>query len=154
MQELFIEILNLSSKELQDAKQIYKYTKEMSSHIEQEDMDALTHVIALRQKWMEQTEDTGIRVQEKLKELKSKYAHSLEEINDKKEVRDILENRRKRKEIYKSAYEVEQENQALLSKLLEKYKVRIMGIQQGKEAFLKYGKGNKAGQSIMINSLK
>ena len=113
-------------------------------------MDALTHVIALRQKWMEQTEDTGIRVQEKLKELKSKYAHSLEEINDKKEVRDILENRRKRKEIYKSAYEVEQENQALLSKLLEKYKVRIMGIQQGKEAFLKYGKIRL--DNIMINS--
>src|SRR5690554_1429869 len=138
MEELLIEILNLTSKELQDAKQIYKYTKEMLTHIEQEDIDALTQAIALRQKWMEQAEDSSIRVQEKLKELKSKYSSSLEGLDRRTEAQEILENRINRKEIFKSTYELEQDNQELMTKLLEKYKVRIMGIQQGKEAFLRY----------------
>lgn len=156
MKEILNEIINLSSKRLQDARQILKLTQKIKSHIEKKEVQALSQVIALRQRWMKQEENTRKKIQEKMEELRDRYAiKSVEEIDQEEycQVKVILDNRVKIKNIYSIAYQLDQENIKNAEELLEEYKNKIKGLHQGKKAFQTYGKRTTM-PSIMINKLK
>lgn len=156
MKEILNGIMNLSSKRLQDARQILKLTQKIKSHIEKKEVQALNQTIALRQRWMKQEEDTRKKIQEKMEELRGQYAiKSVEEINQGEycQVKVILDNRVKIKNIYSIAYQLDQENIKNAEELLEEYKCKIKGLHQGKKAFHAYGK-KPSMPSIMINKLK
>lgn len=156
MNEILNESMNLSSKRLQDARQILKLTQEIKGYIEKKEVQALSQAIALRQRWMKQEEDTRKKIQEKMEELRDQYAiKSVEEIDQEEycQVKVILENKAKIKNIYSIAYQLDQENIKNAEELLEEYKGKIKGLHQGKRAFQVYGK-RPAMPSIMINKLK
>lgn len=156
MKEMLNEILHLTSKGLQDAKQIFKTTKEMKGYIEEEEVENLIKSVGLRQKWMEQSYDTKEKINKKLNKLFKKFTiENLDQIDQKlyPKVKEILFYINKAQDIYKRAYELEKQNQRRAESLLGEYKGKIIDIQQGKHAYQTYGR-QPTGQSLLLNKVK
>lgn len=153
MGEMLKELVRLTCKKLEDAKQIWKSTQSMQTDVEQEEIQSLVQAIDLRQKWMQESEDCQEKIEDKLETLYKKYSiKSLGEINQTfyPEIEKINENQKKIEKIYRQCYELEKQNQGKIKHLLEDYKEEIMRLQQGKQAHQVYGKQDR-GQSLLIN---
>jgi len=156
MEEMLNEILHLTYKGLQDAKQILKTTKKMKGYIDEEEVDDLIMAVGLRQKWMEQSDDTKEKINRKLNKMYNKFSiENLGQIDENRYsvVKEILFNNSKTQEIYKRAYELEKQNQIKAKGLLGEYKGKIIDIQQGKHAYNTYGR-KPTGQSLLLNEVK
>ncbi|WP_213818152.1 hypothetical protein [Garciella nitratireducens] len=157
MEKLLNEIMDLSFKELQHAQQILKLTQEIRACIEKEKVKTLNQVLNLRQQWINQAEDTRKKIQEKTKELESRYSKRMEEINAKlyshSQVENIFKNKEQRKKIYGYIYELEMENLPKAENLLKQYRKKINGLQQGKKVIQVYEKRSTT-PSILLNQLK
>lgn len=156
MRELLHTIVNLTAKELQDAQQILKLTEKIGDCIQQKDIEGLNKTIDLRQQWMKQAKETQGKIQTNIEHICKNL--SIERIEDMDynlypKAEKILKNRDETKDIYKSAFTLEKQNQRKAEGLLKQYKVKIKSLNQGKKAFNAYNK-KSIGGSILLNKVK
>ena len=105
---------------------------------------------------MEQSEDSGKKINRKLNVLYDKYhIESIDTIDQNiyPDVKKIICNKNQSQDLYKKCYELEKQNQAKAKHLLEEYKEGMMRIQQGKQANQVYGR-QATGQSLLINKIR
>lgn len=156
MREMLNGILQLTFKECQDARQIFKVTQEMKGYIDKEGIDNLIKAIELRQRWMEQSDDIKKKINKKMNKLCMKYnIENLDKIDQDlyPDVKEIIFNNRQIQEIYKKVFEIEKQNQKKANGLLKGYKDKIINIQQGKQAYSAYGR-QVTGQPLLLNKVK
>lgn len=156
MKELLHIVFNLTAKELQDAQQILRLTKQVKERIETKDVEELNKTIDLRQRWIKQAEETQEKVQTNIEDICKCFSiERIEEIdrNLYPSADEILKNKDETKAIYKNAFELEKQNQEKAERLLKEYKMRIKNLNQGKKAFHAYNK-KSIGASILLNKVK
>lgn len=156
MEQLLMDILQLSSHRLQEAESILMITEDVKIFIQQQDVESINKAIDLREGKMEKINAVNTAVDEKMEELYERFAiKKLSELNLSKypQVEKIFHDEQQTKTVYRQTSQLEESNFRSIKILLEEYKEAIKGIHKNKRALKIYG-SNSGTPSILINELK
>lgn len=149
------DLLKLSQKELQDAKEIYKLTKKIEESIKGEEEESLNQNVSIRESWIEQAQITKKKVLKNISAICKEYSiKNIKELGEEvyPPIGKVLSNIEEMKNTYISTYALEKQNTKNIELLIDKYKKEIKGVTQGRQAYAAYGKTSN-GASMMIDKV-